>query len=129
MKPLRIGILLGTALVLITSSAVGQANCPSTSASVSNFNGTPIESGRFIWFNANFTASGIPSSGATLTFTNSTIQLGAAGQTVPDHNGQITFSPSGLCVSTTHKTIIKTWRTTYPIWGGDEIFLDGLAFH
>ena len=87
-----------------------------------------MQSGSFIWFNANFKASGIPSSGATITFTNSTIQLGNTGQTLSVTNAQITFSPSASCASTTFDTITNTWVTTVPISGSDEIFLDGLAF-
>ena len=58
------------------------AICTSSSNS-SNFNGTPIPSGDYIWFNANFTASGIPSSGATITLTNSAISF--RGSQRPDH--------------------------------------------
>ena len=102
--------------------------CETPSSNASNFNGTPISGGNFIWFNANFTASGIPSSGAVITFTNSTIQLGDTGQTLAVPNAQITFSPSAACASTTFDSVSNTWMTTVPISGSDEIFLDGLAF-
>lgn len=102
--------------------------CQTPSSNASNFNGTPISGGNFIWFNANFTASGIPSSGAVITFTNSTIALGDTGQTLAVPNAQITFSPSAACASTTFDSVSNTWMTTVPIAGSDEIFLDGLAF-
>jgi len=51
--------------------------CPAQTSNSSNFNGTPISGGDYIWFNANFTASGVPSTGATLTLTNSTIHFTA----------------------------------------------------
>ena len=102
--------------------------CQTPSSNASNFNGTPMSGGNFIWFNANFTASGIPSSGAVLTFTNSSIALGDTGQTLAVPNAQITFSPSAACASTTFDSVTNTWMTTVPISGGDEIFLDGLAF-
>jgi hypothetical protein len=102
--------------------------CETPSANSSNFNGTPMSGGNFIWFNANFNASGIPSSGAVITFTNSTIQLGDTGQTLAVPNAQITFSPSASCASTTFDSITNTWMTTVPIGGSDEIFLDGLAY-
>ena len=67
---------------------------------ISNFNGTPIEQGNFIWFNANFTASGIPSTGATISFTASTITFTADQlYTVNVPNAQITFIP-GACAAT-----------------------------
>jgi hypothetical protein len=103
--------------------------CSTPSTNVSNFNGTQINGGTYIWFNANFSASGIPSSGATITFTNSTISFTADQQynlSVP--NAQITFSPSASCASTTFDTITNTWMTTVPVSGDDEIFLSGLAF-
>ena len=103
--------------------------CPAQTSNSSNFNGTPISGGDYIWFNANFTASGVPSTGATLTLTNSTIHF-TADQTynlaVP--NAQITFSPSATCTSTTFDTITNTWMTTVPVSGDDEIFLSGLAW-
>lgn len=104
--------------------------CSAQSANGSNFNGTPINGGDYVWFNANFTASGIPSSGATVTLTNSTISFMEGGTpyqlAVP--NAQIVFSPSATCSSTTFNTMTNTWTTTVPIKGDDEIFLTGLAW-
>jgi hypothetical protein len=104
--------------------------CTATSTNSSNFNGTPISAGDYIWFNANFSASGIPSSGVTVTLTKSTISFSAGGTNynlmVP--NAQITFSPSATCTSTSFDTMTNTWITTVPISGDDEIFLTGLAW-
>ncbi len=104
--------------------------CSAQSANDSNFNGTPINGGDYVWFNANFTATGIPSSGATVTLTNSTISFAEGGTqyqlTVP--NAQIVFSPSATCSSTTFSTMTNTWTTTVPVKGDDEIFLTGLAW-
>ena len=129
MKPLRLCGFLSTALMLITTTAVGQTDCPSTSANTSNFNGTPIESGSFIWFNANFTVGGVPSTGATITFTSSTITFTAdQSYTVSVPNAQITFDPNVACASTSFDTASNTWMTTVPLAGSDEIFLSGVAF-
>ncbi len=96
----------------------------------SNFNGTAINGGAYIWFNANFTASGIPSSGATVSLANSTISFTRGGTqyqlSVP--NAQVVFSPSATCSSTTFNTMTNTWTTTVPVTGDDEIFLTGLAW-
>jgi hypothetical protein len=103
--------------------------CVSQSTDTSNFNGTAINGGTWIWFNANFTASGVPSSGGTVSFTNSTIQFAADQDynlAVP--NAQITFSPSATCATTSFDSITNTWMTTVPVYGSDEIFLSGLAF-
>jgi len=110
-------------------SAYAADTCPSPSTNASNFNGTPIQPGRFLWFNANFTASGIPSTGATILFSNSTITFTAdQPYTVSVPNAQVTFSPNAACSSTTFDTGSNTWMTTVPLAGSDEIFLSGVAF-
>jgi hypothetical protein len=91
---------------------------------VSNFNGTPITAGNFIWFNANFTANGVPTNGAMVTFTGSTININ--GKPVP--NAKITFSPNVTCLSTTYDSATNTFVTTAPTKGSDEIFLTALSF-
>lgn len=102
-----------------------QRNCVQQSAIPANFNGTPIFAGSFIWFNSNFTATGIPSKGATISFTNSTVSLNNTSYPVP--NAQISFVPGAGCASTTFDTLTNTWITTVPLAGSDEIFLSGLA--
>jgi hypothetical protein len=96
----------------------------------SNFNGTPVPAGSFIWFSANFTAHGVPSSGVTLDFTSGNISFAAGGTSynlaVP--NAKITFSTSASCTSTTFDSVTNTWITTVPVSGDDEIFLTGLAW-
>jgi hypothetical protein len=122
--------LEGQNIIAITFSPVS-INCPAPppcipSSNASNFNGTPIPSGDYIWFNANFTASGIPSSGATIFFQSSTIKFRTTTLAVP--NAQITFSPSATCATTSFDTATNTWLTTVPISGSDEIFLSGLSY-
>jgi len=127
MKQSPLSILISVA-ILFASSATAQSTC-SPSSNISNFNGTPIEPDSFIWFNANFTASGIPSTGATIFFTASTITLTAdQTYTVNVPNARITFDPSAVCASTTFDTLTQTWMTTVPLSGSDEIFLTGVAF-
>ncbi len=126
MKTFALGAILVAALGLSGASA---QTCPSTSTNTSNFNGTPIQPGSFIWFNANFTASGIPSTGATITFSASTITFTADQlYTVAVPNAQITFSPTAVCASTSFDTASNTWFTTVPLAGSDEIFVSGVAF-
>ena len=120
-------VLLSTAMLFV-SSAAAQSTC-SPSTNISNFNGTPIQASNFIWFNANFTASGIPSTGATISFTASTITFTAdQPYSVNVPNAQITFSPIATCASTTFDTLTNTWTTIVPLAGSDEIFLAGVAF-
>jgi hypothetical protein len=120
-------IVLINAAILFASSAAAQTCSPSSN--ISNFNGTPIEPDSVIWFNANFTASGIPSTGATISFTGSTITFTAdQPYTVNVPNAQITFSPTAMCAVTSFDTASNTWITTVPLAGSDEIFLSGAAF-
>ena len=100
--------------------------CKANTSNGSNFNGTPINSGNFIWFNANFTANGVPTTGTEVIFTNSTININ--GQNLPVPNAQITFSPNNTCLSTTFDSGANTFVTTAPTNGSDEIFLTALSF-
>lgn len=110
-------------------SCPGTPPCVAPSTNTSNFNGTPINGGDYIWFNANFTASGIPKTGATVSFTSSTIQFTAdKAYNLAVPNAQITFSPSATCASVSFDTLTNTFMETVPVAGSDEIFLSGLAF-
>ena len=111
------------------SCAAPPPPCTAQSTNTSNFNGTPIQGGDYIWFNANMQVNGIPSSGATLSLTNSTISFTAdKAYNVPVPNSQITFSPSASCSTVTFDSLTNSWIVTVPISGSDEIFLSGLGF-
>jgi len=126
MKQSSVSMLICAAMLSVTSAAA-QTCSPATN--FSNFNGTPIASGNFIWFNANFTASGIPSTGATISFQASTITFTTdQPYTVNVPNSQITFDPTAACASTTFDSGSNTWMTTVRLSGSDEIFLAGVAF-
>jgi hypothetical protein len=99
------------------------------SANASNFNGTPIAGGNYIWFNASFKASGIPATGATIFLNNSTIFFTAdQPYTVAVPNAQVVFDPNAVCASTTFDSGSNTWNTVVPLSGTDSIFLSGVAF-
>lgn len=104
--------------------------CTASATNSSNFNGTPVPAGSYLWFNANFTANNVPSSGVTMDFTNGNISFTAGGTAynIPVPNAKITFSSSASCTSTTFDTGSNTWITTVPISGDDEIFLTGVAW-
>jgi len=128
MKQSPLSVLISAA-ILLASSATAQSTCSPSSTNISNFNGTPIQPGSYIWFNANFTASGIPSTGANIFFTGSTITFTADHTYIePVPNAQITFDPNATCASTSFDPMTNTWMTTVPLAGSDEILLTGLAF-
>jgi len=119
---------LAVSLVLFAGLMRAQTSC-TPGSNASNFDGTPINPGTFIWFNANFAARGIPSTGATISFTNSTISLTAdQPYTINVPNAQVTFDPHAVCSSTTFNSATNTWTTTVPLAGSDEIFLSGVSF-
>jgi len=110
----------------ITCGNQGGGLCVQGSKANANFNGTPIYSGSSIWFNANLKSSGIPSTGATVFFTGSTVTINNTTYPVP--NAQINFMPSATCASTTFNASTNTWITTVPVSGNtDDIFFDGVA--
>ena len=125
MKHSSVIVLISTALLLASSAAA--QTCPSSSTNISNFNGTPIQPGNFIWFNANLTASGIPSTGATISFTSTITFTTDQPYIVNVPNAQITFDPNATCASTSFDTASNTWMTTVPLASSDEIFLAGVA--
>lgn len=115
---------------LICPTSPPPPSCTVQSSNSSNFNGTAINGGDYIWFNANFTATGVPSGGTSVTFTNSTISFTANGQSynlaVP--NSLIVFSSKATCSTVSFDSVNNQWDVTLPVSGSDEIFLSGLAF-
>jgi hypothetical protein len=112
-----------------TFGVSGGAPCSVSTSNPSNFNGTPINPGAFIWFSSNFTVKGVGLQKVNVFFQNQTIQFTADkaySLTVP--NAVVTFDPSASCASTTFDTSSQTWRTIAPLSGSDEIFISGLAF-
>jgi uncharacterized repeat protein (TIGR01451 family) len=113
-----------TASATVTSAA---QPCSTPSSIQSSFNGTSISTNNYIWFNANFSASGIPSTGATISFKNSKVAITSAkgNFTYPVPNGKIVFNPSATCATTTFDG--TQWVTTVPVSGSDEILLSALG--
>jgi hypothetical protein len=112
-----------------TFGVTGGSPCSVSTSNTSNFNGTAINPGTFIWFSSNLSVKGVGSQLTNVLFKNQTIQFTADKPytlTVPD--AVVTFDPSVSCASTTFDTLTQTWRTTVPVTGSDEIFISGLAF-
>jgi hypothetical protein len=98
-----------------------------SNAITSNFNGTSISPTNYLWFSANLSATGIPSTGTTIYVKSQTVKIVSANGTFTYNipNGKIIFSPSASCSTTTFDG--TQWITTVPLAGSDEIFFAGLG--
>ncbi len=95
----------------------------------SNFNGTPIAGGTFVWFNAVAKVKGVSSTAATsIHFDSGTIDFTAAGTAyslnVPAST--VVFSPAATAATTTFDG--ASWTTTVPASYAGNVFLSGLPF-
>ena len=102
--------------------------CTLYSVNASNFNGTAIAGGRWVWFNAVVSATGVPASGGTVKLQSSTITFSANGTnynlTVP--NSTIVFDPNVSSASTSFGA--GGWTTVVPASYHGNVFLGGLAY-
>jgi hypothetical protein len=119
-------------LVMIAGSAFSQ-NSGSSSSIASNFNGTSIAGGNYIWFSAVFKPT-TPISTTTTTdiyVSNQTISFTANGVSynLSEPNSQITFSPTALIATTVFNASTNTWVTTIPASGNlsGNAFMSGFA--
>ena len=96
----------------------------------SNFNGTPINAGRTIWFNAVLKPSGLGSGPTTIYFRNQIIQFRANSVdynlTVP--NTTLTFSANVTHATTQFDSATQTWVTQEPLHFSGNAFLSALGF-
>jgi len=135
MKPLTRRTFLTTSgmsagLGLIAASGVREdvAAQSGVSAISSNFNGTPIAAGDFIWFNSVLKVQGLGSDPVTIGFGGS-IQFTANGSlymvSVP--TAIVNYSPTVALATTVFCN--GQWITTAPLSGlAGSVFLDGVAF-
>lgn len=132
----RLILLAGLLLVLGTNAALAHPfKC--TSAITSNFNGTAIAAGDFVWFNGVVKVNGLSASPSTVFVTHATITFTANGTAyslaVPD--SEITFSTSTTLATTDFEVLSKEigsplgWDTDLPFGGlaGND-FLAAVAF-
>ena len=123
-------VCAGTAIAPMFDDGTGTACTPTPSSISSNFNGTPIAAGNFIWFNSVLKVSGLSSTQtANIHFTNQRITFSAPGgpYTLPVPDATVTFCPN---CSPAMTTFSGTWMTSVPssLAGGQNSFLSGLAF-
>ena len=100
---------------------------PNPTSIQSNFNGTAIRAGDFIWFSSVLKVQGLPSGqSATVVFQNQSITFTANSQSyhlsVPD--GQVQFSAGATSATTSYA---GSWLTIVPSNASGNAFLVGFA--
>lgn len=115
----------------LTGCGAPPPTCTSSPSAIqSNFNGTLVPGGDWIWFNSVLSVHNLPASGATLGMTNATVTFTLNGSpvtlTVP--NAQITYSPTATTASTSFNTSTNTWTTSVPTSGPGNQWLTGFAY-
>jgi hypothetical protein len=143
-KVLTFALILLTLLALATffgkghiptAQAHGIACVPNPTSIQSNFNGTPIPAGDFIWFSSVIKVQGLPSGqSATVFFEKQTITFTANGKTFHPsvQDGEAQFSAGATSATTTFTTPGFTtpglWLTKVPPQVSGNTFISGLAF-
>jgi len=113
--------------LLVIGGAPVLAADPGSSSITSNFNGTPIEAGNWIWFSSVVKVKGVSASPVQISFDNSNVTFSSGGVdynlAVP--NAQLTLDPGASTASTTF--VGGTWFTVTPTGTAGNIFLTGFA--
>jgi len=122
---------LKTPARLGSTHALLQGNIPGESSIVSNFNGTAIPGGSFIWFSSVLKASGLGSQPVRVFLRAASVQFTAGGATynLPVPDATITFSPTATSATTSFNSSKNAWITNLPSTGlAGNSFLSGMTF-
>ena len=103
---------------------------PNPSSIQSNFNGTSLGGGSYLWFTSVLKVNGLSTTGpTTVSCINQTIQFSVNGTkyvlSVPD--AAVTFDPHATAATTRFDTSTAAWLTTVPSTLGGNTFLSALA--
>src|SRR5947208_1438982 len=111
--------------------ALEDRTVPSTVSSITgSFNGTAIPAGDAIWFDAAFTASGLPSTGSvTIHADNGAIDFTAGGTAyhVPVPNGVIVLTHGATTAAASFDPTDNDWDVSAPSGGTGDVFMGGAA--
>ena len=121
---------MGTGLGLLAAVGVSKdvfAQADPGSSITSNFNGTPIAAGDFIWFNSVLKVQGLGSDAVTIGFTGSiSFTVNGTPYVVSVPSAIINFVPDVNVATTVYCN--GQWVTTVPLSGlSGNVFLDGVA--
>ena len=120
----------GTGLGLLAAAGLSRdvsAQADPGSSITSNFNGTPISAGEFIWFSSVLKVHGLGAEPVTIGFTGSIqFSVGGTAYMVPVPSAVVTFLPTVTLATTVFCN--GQWVTTVPLSGlAGNVFLDGVA--
>lgn len=123
------GLLAGGLLALGGGPIV--AADPGTSSITSNFNGTPIGSGDWIWFSSVVKVKGVGTDPVHVSFDASTVVFSAdgVGHTLAVPSAQLTIDPNASTAVTSYDAGRGTWFTVMPPGTAGNVFLTGFAVH
>jgi len=128
MKRIAISVTLALFTGLLVTAAASAQNTVSIQ---SNFNGTPIPAGSYVWFNSHLTPTGVAPSGTTIiTVTNASLNIN--GTVYPLPNATITYDgnpPAPFVPSTTYNAATNTWETRVPPNTTGDVFMTGFPIH
>jgi hypothetical protein len=121
---------MGTGLGLLAAAGMSRdalAQADPGSSITSNFNGTPIGPGDFIWFSSVVNLQGLGADPVTVGFTSwISFSVNGTPYMVPVPSAVINFSPSVTVATTVFCN--GQWVTTVPLSGlAGNVFLDGVA--
>ena len=123
----RANSLQSTRTTMATNLPCSSVCTPNPTSIQSNFNGTAIPAGDYIWFSSVLKVQGLPSGqSATVVFQNQSITFTANGQpytlSVPD--GQVQLSAGATSATTSYA---GSWLTMVPSNASGNAFLTGVA--
>jgi hypothetical protein len=111
----------------VTSNFTGGGlTAKSLTSSVSQNLTNAVTGGSTLWLNDTAKLTGLPSTGATVTFTNQTVTIGTTTISLP--NAEVYYSPYATTATTVWDAVNNEWDTTVPKGLGGNVFASGLGY-
>lgn len=131
LDPLTLQICKSNGASFGVDDLLGECNalpCVAPSANGSNFNGTEIQPGSTVWFNAVVKLSGArPDCPVGFRNVRASFSVGGVAREVVFPNSVITLSSTATAASTTYDEALGEWHTVVPADYSGNIFLSGAA--
>lgn len=115
---------IATAAILAWCIPVGAT----VSSIASNFNGTAINRGNFIWFNLALNPGSLATDTSFVVNNQSVTFAGAVPNPILLPNAIVNYSSSASTCTTTFNSGTNTWTTTLPLAGAKNSFAGGFGY-